>query len=72
MRTVSFAYAVLAQRGVKAIYTVITADEQGAKRDVVEITVDFDELRDLARKAVSNPKGEVTRHYRAIVAKVQK
>lgn len=71
MRIVTLANVTCRQRSAVATYVVTTSNEQGSMREVVEVLVDFDELRDLARKAAASLNGEATLHYRAIVAKVQ-
>ena len=70
-KIVTLANVTCKQRSATAVYVVVTSNEQGSKRDVVEVTVDFDELRDLARRAVDNANGEATLHYRAIIAKTK-
>lgn len=71
-RLVTLAKVDCGLRSARATYTVTTSNERGVTRELVEVTVDFDELRDLARKAVDNANGEATLHYRAIVAKVKR
>jgi hypothetical protein len=58
--------------GVTATYLVTRLTDAGDTSYRVEITVDFEALKSLARRAVINTSGTAGLHYGAIIAKVQK